>query len=48
MRVSELKKILETADGNADIEVYDADGNEWNVYGTHYFVGKKLFRINLY
>ena len=48
MKVSELKKILETADDNADIEVYDGDGNEWNIYVTHYFVGKKLFRINLY
>ena len=48
MKVSDLKKSLDTADDNADVEVYDSDGNQWEVYGTHYFVGKKLFRINLY
>lgn len=48
MKVSDLKKALDTADENADVEVYDSDGNQWVVYSTHYFVGKKLFRINLY
>jgi hypothetical protein len=48
MRVEELKKALMTADDNAEVEIYDSDGNSWEVYGTHYFVGKKLFRINLY
>lgn len=48
MKVSELKKILETSDNNADIEVYDSDGNEWNIWNTHYFKGKKKFLINLY
>lgn len=48
MKVSEIKKILETADDDAEIKVYDSDGNEWNVWSTHYFVGKKVFQINLY
>lgn len=48
MKVSELKMILETADDSADIEIYDSDGNQWEIYGTHYFVGEKLFKIDLY
>jgi hypothetical protein len=48
MKVSKLKKALESADDNADVEVYDADGNQWEIYSTQNLVGKKLFRINLY
>ena len=48
MKVSELKKVLETADDNAEIEVYDSDGNEWQIYATHYSIGKKVFIIGLY
>lgn len=48
MKVSEIKKALETADDDAEIKVYDSDGNEWNVWNTHYFVGKKVFQLNLY
>lgn len=48
MKVSELKNVLETADDNAKIEIYDSDGNEWEVYGTGYFSDKKVFRINLF
>jgi hypothetical protein len=48
MKVSELKKALESADDNADVEVYDADGNQWEIYNTQNLVDEKLFRINLY
>ena len=48
MKVSKIKKALETADNDAELKIYDSDGNECNVWSTHYFVEKKVFQINLY